>query len=391
MIQWKQVDYKSLLRRGVMSFKHFSIGILGIIVLACSLLAGGCASPQADEAQFTAQIEGDFINPAPDAYSYYPQGDPHLVVNITAPPDGSIYQPCNYFDVRAMVTNTGDGPAWNATLTIVTNNLAKLAAGETATKPVGNPCLVTRAPEPEKGGLFRPAFAQDYTISSLDYSRIDEPCILPGESYEVGWRVHCEGPGDAIITVNPDGWIRYLLGGNGIPNEYMANGGPLPELEKISAENLESDSIVVHQYVPPSSLSSPCSQSLPTCPCHFQGIIITPGEVLASQPVTVAVNVVNPCEGAGEYSVALRVNGRVEESRMVDVGGNTAAVTRFTIVKNEPGIYTVDIGDQKASFTVVDSSTSGGGESKGVIAIIAVGVLAVIVVGLVLVTRRRSA
>ena len=361
-----------------MSFKHFSIGLLGVIVMVCSLMiVGGCASTETNEAQFIA-IE---------------IGNPHLVVNITAPPDGSVYQPCNYFDVTATVTNTGDWPAHNATLTLQTNNRAKLAHGETATKDVGSPCGVTVSdPEPEKDRLFRPAFAQDYTVSSIDYAGIPDPCIAPGESYEASWRVHCEGPGDAIITVNPDGWIHYhLLGENRIPNEYMASTNELLEPEKICEDNLEADSIVVHQVTPPSPGSSPCSQNLPTCPCHYQSMIITPGEVLAGQPVTVAVNVVNPCEGTGDYSVALRVNGRVEESRMVSVGGNTAAPTRFTIVKNEPGTYTVDIGDQKASFTIVDSSASGGGGSKAAIPIIAFGLLAIIVVGLVLMMYRRPA
>jgi len=359
-----------------MSFKRFSIGLLGVIVIVCSLMiAGGCASSETNEAQFIA----------------IKIGNPHLVVNITAPPDGSVYQPCNYFDVTATVTNTGDWPAHNATLTLQTNNRAKLAHGETATKDVGSPCGVTVSdPEPEKDRLFRPAFAQDYTVSSIDYAGIPDPCIAPGESYEASWRVHCECPGDAIITVNPDGWIHPPICRNSISNEYMASTNSVHE--PISEDDLESDSIVIHQVTPPSHGSSPCSQGLPTCPCHYQGVKITPEEVLAGQPVTVAVNVVNPCEGTGDYSVALRVNDRVEESRMVSVGGNTAAPTRFTIVKNEPGTYTVDIGDQKASFTVVDSSASGDGGSKTAIPIIiAFGVLAIIVVGLVLIMYRRPA
>jgi len=377
-----------------MSFKRFSIGILGVIALACSLIAGGCASHEASQAQFTAQIEGDFINSTPDAY--ISMGNPHLVVNIVAPPDGSIYRPCNYFDVRATVTNTGDWSAYNATLTLQTNNLAKLADGETPTKEVGGPCdsVLIYNPKPEKGKLFRPAFAQDYKVSIIDGDGIFGTCIHPGESYGVTWRVHCEGPGDAIITVKPDGWTYYILNRNGTPNEYMATNGNnsvAPEPEKICEDNLEADSIVIHQVVSLPRDDSPCSGALPTCPCHYQAMIITPGEVLAGQPVTVAVNVVNPCEGTGDYSVALRVNGRVEESRMVSVGGNTAAPTRFTIVRNEPGTYTVDIGDQKASFTVLSSSTSGGGGSKAAIPIIAVSALVVIVVVLVLLMYRRPA
>ncbi|UCH50732.1 MAG: PKD domain-containing protein [Chloroflexota bacterium] len=123
---------------------------------------------------------------------------------------------------------------------------------------------------------------------------------------------------------------------------------------------------------------------------ELQYLRVTPQQTTAGQPVTITTNVVNTGYEAGSYNVALKINGRVEQTKMVSVGAQGTQPVKFTTTKAQPGTYTVDIGYQKASFVVAGAVSSHNGQmSGGVLFVATVAVIAILVVLLLIVARRR--
>jgi len=52
-------------------------------------------------------------------------------------------------------------------------------------------------------------------------------------------------------------------------------------------------------------------------------------------------------------SVALKVNGQVEQARTGTVSPGVARPVKFTVAKTRPGTCTVAVGGDMASFTVI--------------------------------------
>jgi hypothetical protein len=123
-----------------------------------------------------------------------------------------------------------------------------------------------------------------------------------------------------------------------------------------------------------------------------QYLSVSPQQATANQPVTISTNVVNSGGEAGNLSVALKINGQVEQTRMVSVGPQGTQPVKFTVTKAQPGTYTVDIGGQKGSFTILGASSTATSKSDNVvmIAILVFCVLVLIAVVAVLLARRPA-
>jgi parallel beta-helix repeat protein len=125
----------------------------------------------------------------------------------------------------------------------------------------------------------------------------------------------------------------------------------------------------------------------------IQYLNVNPQQTTVSQPLTITTNVVNTGDEAGNLNVALKINGQVEQTKMVSVGPQGTQPVKFTVTKAQPGTYTVDIAGQRGSFIVLGSSgsTSGTGASGGLIAVLLVVMLILVTVVVLLVTFRRRA
>ena len=121
-----------------------------------------------------------------------------------------------------------------------------------------------------------------------------------------------------------------------------------------------------------------------------QFITINPQQTAANQPVTITTNVVNTGDQAGSYNVALKINGQVEQTKMVAVGPQASQPVKFTVTKAQPGTYAVDIVDQKGSFMVMGEKSGSGtaGSNMGLIIVLAVMGVLVVTTLVVLLTRR---
>ncbi len=118
---------------------------------------------------------------------------------------------------------------------------------------------------------------------------------------------------------------------------------------------------------------------------------VNPQQASAGQSVTVTTNVVNTGDAAGNQSIALTINGRVEQTKMVSVGPHATQPVKFTVTKTQPGTYAVDILDQKGSFTILGAgNTAGASMNGGLIVILALGFLVIVTIVLMLAFRRRA-
>ncbi|MCJ7655831.1 MAG: PQQ-binding-like beta-propeller repeat protein [Dehalococcoidia bacterium] len=149
--------------------------------------------------------------------------------------------------------------------------------------------------------------------------------------------------------------------------------------------------------VAPAPASAPSApQASPTPPrllnpaqMSVKYLSINPQQTSAGQPVTITTNVVNNGDEAGNYNALLKINGQVEQTKMVSVGPQGTQPVKFTVAKSQPGTYTVGIAGQKGSFTVLGaySSASGASTVGGLIAILIVGLL---IIAVVILFRRRA-
>jgi hypothetical protein len=100
---------------------------------------------------------------------------------------------------------------------------------------------------------------------------------------------------------------------------------------------------------------------------------VSPQQASVNQPVTITTNVVNTGDQPGSLNVALRINGQVEETRMISVGPQASQPVKFTVSRSEPGTYSIDIYDQSGSFIV--NGVGSKSVNSGVVVLIAMLIL----------------
>ena len=136
---------------------------------------------------------------------------------------------------------------------------------------------------------------------------------------------------------------------------------------------------------------SPATSPLKSAQMSVQYICVNPQHVYANQPVTISTNVVNTANQAGNYYLSSKINGNVEQTKSVSAGPYSAQPVKFTVTKAQPGTYTIDIGGQNASFTVLGATGSGNPTSKdAMMAILVIGTLVLVSVVVILVIRRLA-
>jgi len=116
---------------------------------------------------------------------------------------------------------------------------------------------------------------------------------------------------------------------------------------------------------------------------------VTPTQTYANQPVTIAANVVNSGDDTGNYNVVLKINGQVEQSKMVSVGPGGAYQVKFTVSKSEPGQYLATIDGHKADFMVLGDKTSKPTANSGIIVLVVTGILVLSIATVLMLSFRR--
>jgi len=93
---------------------------------------------------------------------------------------------------------------------------------------------------------------------------------------------------------------------------------------------------------------------VPLSPASFSvsNLIISPDRVKQGETVTISAMVTNSGEVNGSYSVVLKIKGTVEGVEEVHLGPNTSERVSFTITKNTPGFYNVELEGLTGRFVV---------------------------------------
>ncbi len=79
---------------------------------------------------------------------------------------------------------------------------------------------------------------------------------------------------------------------------------------------------------------------------------VTPFEVEAGDPVRVSVRVTNVGVEPGDHTVALRIDGAVQDSAAVSLGGGASTTVTYILTREVEAVYSVDVDGLKGNFTV---------------------------------------
>jgi len=118
---------------------------------------------------------------------------------------------------------------------------------------------------------------------------------------------------------------------------------------------------------------------------------VTPQQTYANQPVTISTNVINSGDDTGNYNVVLKINGQVEQTKMVSVGPGGAYPIKFTVTKAQPGTYTASIDGHQTDFIILGDKTSVPTLNGGLIAVLLIGVLVLAAAVVLMLSFRRPA
>ena len=102
-------------------------------------------------------------------------------------------------------------------------------------------------------------------------------------------------------------------------------------------------------------------------PADFQlsNLEVTPSEVKAGEEVTVSVKVTNMGGQSGSTTLELLINQTIEETETVTLDEGASTTKEFTVAKQTPGTYNIEIGGLVDTFTVKEASSNGGTSPNG--------------------------
>ena len=123
----------------------------------------------------------------------------------------------------------------------------------------------------------------------------------------------------------------------------------------------------------------------------IQYLNVYPNQTASGQPVTITTNVVNTGDQAGSLNVALKINGQLEQSKVVSVGPQATQPVKFTVTRMQPGSYAVDIADQTSSFTIVGKTDNAPTVPNSTLIVLAtMGIVATILAAMIILSYRRK-
>jgi hypothetical protein len=95
------------------------------------------------------------------------------------------------------------------------------------------------------------------------------------------------------------------------------------------------------------------SAAPPVSAFQVGNLTVEPYEALVNKPVNVSVGVANLANSEGSYSLSLKINGTVEETKKLTFLANETQIVSFSVIEANKGSYNASIGDQFGLFSVV--------------------------------------
>ena len=100
--------------------------------------------------------------------------------------------------------------------------------------------------------------------------------------------------------------------------------------------------------------------AIPPTPANFSvtSLDLSSEQVEPGQEVLVTVNVNNSGGCEGSYTLNLTINGEVEQTKTVTLAPSASDTVTFTVIKEEPGSYTISVDGLTKEFIVAASSVA---------------------------------
>ena len=85
-------------------------------------------------------------------------------------------------------------------------------------------------------------------------------------------------------------------------------------------------------------------------------LTVTPSEAEEADPVLISANITNIGDLEGTYDANLTINGVLTQTQIVSVlGNNTSVIVEFTVIEENIGDYTVELGGLTGSFKIKEA------------------------------------
>lgn len=110
-------------------------------------------------------------------------------------------------------------------------------------------------------------------------------------------------------------------------------------------------------------------------------LTVTPAEVEVGNEVTISLVLTNIGEEEGSYTLALKVNQVVEDTKTITLDAGASTAVQFKVTKEEAGTYDVEIGELSGGFNVKEAPLI------PIFAIYLIVTVAVVIIGSLLVLR----
>ena len=81
-------------------------------------------------------------------------------------------------------------------------------------------------------------------------------------------------------------------------------------------------------------------------------LMVSPTETYVDEALDISVLLSNTGEATGSYTLDLKINGAIEDTKEVTLTGDSSETVTFTTTRNEAGTYTVDIDGVTTNFIV---------------------------------------
>lgn len=189
--------------------------------------------------------------------------------------------------------------------------------------------------------------------------------------------------GETLVITGAIGWQFPVGTGHGplyaTTNTFINAAPDLPEEQQ-------------EQIAQPSSSSSPSvvEQRINIPPkLNIKYLTVQPQQARANQSVIVYANIVNSGDIDSNYKVELKVNGNTEQVKEGTVSGHMAIPLKFEIIREQPGIYNIDINGQSSYFTITGEQ-SRTDPIKIIFIIVIIAGIACIILTSILLKRRSS-
>jgi len=227
-----------------------------------------------------------------------------------------------------------------------------------------------------------PEVEEEPAVFSLSNLTIQPAEVQPEEAVTISVYVANTGGSEGSYTV-----LLNINGAVETSKEVMVNAGFSKEVTFTTTRDMLGTYTVTVDGLSGSFTVAPAIPVVPV-PGGFlvTNLSITPLEVQPKETVTITVSVTNTFDTWGIYSLVLNINGVKEAETQAELDAGSTKDITFSVMREDPGTYTVFINGLSGSFTVI-------GPAKPIVRWPLIGgiiaTVVVIVVTLFLLVRRR--